>query len=245
MKKIEQSLTYIVAVSLTLVLGCNWLDNKQEQVEQKMKEEFTEHVLAPIAQEAYDLVEEAISPAYDSTAAAEYCAKQRPNPLSPISAGSVSDIGYQQSVLASTPDSLRAHIDAAYFAATDKYLPLRFPFYLDYEGPVLGYARFKIGYCQFSDLPFHNGVFPYREIYELAIADPFLMMSTYDDDRSFMSPSLIDVKHYIVDLAQQRHFEYTDQKEFDAARATMAKSTEPLMRTDDFVKWYGLYRHNP
>ena len=244
MKKLRRSLHYTMISSCILINSCDWLENKKEQVEQKITEEIDQHIFEPISEEIHDFAEEIISPSYDSTAAAEYCDELRPNPLKPVSLQNIPEIGYQYSVLSNTPDSVLSHIDASFFEPTKNFFPLRFPYFLKYSGETLDYFHLNIGYCQFSDLPSQNGIFPYKEIFQLAISDQYLMIKTYDDDLSFMSPTKDGIMYYIIDLNHHEHFEYSNQEDFDMARHKLTNSNDSLMNSSDFIRWYEIY-HSP
>lgn len=240
MKK-TRSLHYILILSCVLLNSCDWLENKKEQAEQKISEEIDEHVLEPIAEGIYEIGEEIFNPPYDSLAAEEYCAELRPNPLRVASLQDISEIGYQNSVLANTPDSILPHIDASFFKTTNTFFPLKFPYVLEYSGVTLDYFHIELGYCQFSDLPYQSVMFVCKEIFQLAMYEQYLMIITYDDDLSFMSPTRDGIKYYILNLNNHEHYEYFKQEDFDIARHDITNSNDSLMSPTDFIKWYETY----
>ncbi len=241
MKQLGRALRNTIFICCTLLCSCNWLDNKTEQAEQKISEEFEQHVLDPISEEIHEIAEAVFNPPYDSVAANAYCAELRPNPLRIASLQDIPEIGYQYSVLANTPDSVLSHVDASFFEARDHFFPIKFPYFLEYSGETLDYFRIEAGYCQYSNLP-QFGIVPYKEIFQLSLLDPYLMIASYDDDLSFMSPTKQGIVYYIINLNKHQHFEYSRQEDFDLARRELTNSDDSLMNPSDFIAWYESYR---
>ncbi len=240
----KRYLYYTLLFCSVLICSCNWFAEKKELVEEKVSQGIDEYVLEPIGEGIYEVVEEVFSPTYDSVAAVEYCEELRPNPLRPVSFENTSRVGYQNYVLSNIADSVISHLDASFFEPTKEFFPLSFPYYLDYSGKTLDYFHLEEGYCEYSNLPYENGIFPYKEIFQLAVSEQYLLIITYDDDLSFMSPTKDGVMYYIIDLNKHQHFEYSNQKDFDLARNEIANSTDSLMSTADFIEWYENYNVN-
>lgn len=237
----KRHLYYTLMFCCGLVCSCNWLEEKKEQVEDEVSQKVDEYVLEPIAEGIYEVGEEIFSPAYDSVVADEYCEELRPNPLRPVSFENVSEVGYQNYVLSNTTDSVLPHLDASFFEQTEEFFPLNFPYYLDYSGKTLDYFHLEIGYCEYSDLIYEYGIYPYKEIFQMAISEQYLLIVTYDDDLSFMSPTKDGVMYYILNLEKHEHYEYSNQDDFDLARNEIANSTDALMSPTDFIEWYENY----
>ncbi|MBL4706593.1 MAG: hypothetical protein JKY54_18840, partial [Flavobacteriales bacterium] len=188
MKTLRRSPYYGMILSCILLSSCNWVANKKEHVEklvieeveqqiehieQRIDEEIEQHILPPIAEGIYSILDGIFNSPYDSIEAAKDCAEERPNPLVPVSSTTIGETGYQYSIIADTPDSVLSHIDASFFEVTDRHYPLTFPFFLKYS-EILGYLSLDINYCKFSNLPSEYGVFPYKEIFQIGVHDQFL-----------------------------------------------------------------------